>query len=120
MFGEISSYFVMTCPPVYSLAIKAFTADWTVASKGVPTHNVIAGRGRISDRTLGKYHRNQLFTETLRQITLLPGVQLFNTVAAKANESRLYERLLNRINRTLLAWDSRATGRARFSIGTTS
>src|SRR5579864_5777311 len=31
--GEISSYFVMTCPPVYPRAIKAFTADWTVASK---------------------------------------------------------------------------------------
>src|SRR5579863_9588780 len=31
--GEISSYFVMTCPPVYPSTIKAFTADWTVASK---------------------------------------------------------------------------------------
>lgn len=67
----------------------------------------VTGRGRISGRTIGKYQRNQIFRETLRQITLLPRVQLFNAVAAKANESRLYERLLNRINRTLLAWDSR-------------
>jgi len=40
--GEISSYSVMTCPPAYPHTIKAFTADWTVASKGVPAHDGIA------------------------------------------------------------------------------
>jgi hypothetical protein len=55
VFREISGYFVMTCPPVYSLTIKAFTADWTVASKGVPTHNVIASN-------LDFWHTHQLAT----------------------------------------------------------
>ena len=53
--GEISSYFVMTCPPVYSLAIKAFTADWTVPSKGVPADDVIANN-------LDFWHTHQLAT----------------------------------------------------------
>jgi hypothetical protein len=55
MSGEISSYFVMTSPPVYSLAIEAFTANWTVASKGVPAHNVIATK-------LDFWHTDQLAT----------------------------------------------------------
>jgi hypothetical protein len=55
VFGEISSYFVMTCPPVYSVAIKAFTAHWTVAAKGVPAHNVIANK-------LDFWHTDQLAT----------------------------------------------------------
>jgi hypothetical protein len=55
VFGEISSYFVMTCPPIYCLAIKAFTADWTVASKSVPAHNVIANN-------LDFWHTHQLAT----------------------------------------------------------
>jgi hypothetical protein len=59
VFGEISSYFVMTCPTVYSLAIKAFTADWTVASKGVPAHNVIANN-------LDFWHTHKLATTSLR------------------------------------------------------
>ena len=67
----------------------------------------VSGRGRISSQILGKYQRSELFKETLRFIARLPGVRLFNAVSPRANESRLYERLLNRINRTLLAWDSR-------------
>jgi len=53
VFVEISSYFVMTCPSVYSLTIKAFTADWAVASKGVPAHDVIANN-------LDFWHTHQL------------------------------------------------------------
>ena len=53
--GEISSYFVMTCPPVYPSTIKAFTADWTVASKGVPAHDVVANN-------LDYWHTPQLAT----------------------------------------------------------
>jgi hypothetical protein len=67
----------------------------------------VSGRGRISSRILGKYQRSQIFRETLRQITQLPGVHLFNAVASKTHEAMLYERMLNRINRTLLAWDSK-------------
>lgn len=67
----------------------------------------VSGRGRISNQAIGKYQRSQLFRQTLSEIIQLPGVRLFNAVAAKSNEPRLYERLLNRVNRTLLAWKSR-------------
>src|SRR5215472_8245926 len=67
----------------------------------------VSGRGRISNQTVGKHVRCQLFNQTLTEITKLPNVHLFNAVARKNDERRLYERLLNRINRTLLAWKSR-------------
>lgn len=66
----------------------------------------VSGRGRISKQTIGKYERTQLFRRTLKEITALPGVRLFNAVGPKAHEARLYERLLNRVNRTLFAWGS--------------
>jgi hypothetical protein len=59
----------------------------------------VSGRGRISNQTIGKYQRSQLFKQTLKEVTNLPGARLFNAVAAKSGETRLYERLLNRINR---------------------
>jgi hypothetical protein len=64
----------------------------------------VSGRGRISSRIIGKYERSQLFRRTLSEITTMPEVRLFNAVGPKAQEARLYERLLNRINRTLIAW----------------
>lgn len=67
----------------------------------------VSGRGRISRMVLGKYQRCKIFRETLVMVSRLPGVQLFNAVGPKAREDMLYERLLNRINRTLRAWQSR-------------
>ena len=67
----------------------------------------VSGRGRISANVLGKYKRCQIFRETLVMISRLPGIQIFNAVGPKNREDMLYERLLNRINRTLRAWQSR-------------
>lgn len=82
--------------------------DWGVFVK-VEFHatEFVSGRGRISGQTIGKYRRSEMFKDTLRHIAQLPDVHLFNAVAAKSNEAVLYERLLNRINRTLLTWKSR-------------
>lgn len=67
---------------------------------------LVSGRGRISEKTIGKYERSQVFKETPQEITQLPGARLFNAIGPKDKEAMLYERLLNRINRTLVSWQS--------------
>lgn len=66
----------------------------------------VSGRGDISDRVVTKFQRASIFNQTLGLITQLPGVRLFNTVFPKSQMMRAYERLMNRINRSLLAWGS--------------
>jgi uncharacterized protein DUF3800 len=58
----------------------------------------VGGRGRISPQIVAKGTRCRLFRETLTFIAKLPGVRLFNAIAPKANESLIFERLMNRIN----------------------
>jgi Protein of unknown function (DUF3800) len=69
----------------------------------------VAGRGRIAPDIVPKGARCRLFLETLRFIAALPGVRLFNACASsKANEALVFERMMNRINKTMESWDSRA------------
>jgi hypothetical protein len=68
----------------------------------------VGGRGKIAAKDIFKGTRCSLFKETLTKIASLPGVRLFNAAAPKAFEARIYERLLNRINRTMKEWDSHA------------
>jgi hypothetical protein len=68
----------------------------------------VAGRGRIADRVVTKTQRCQIFTDTLKMITSLPGVRLFNALGGKAQDERIFERLTNRINRTMESWQSHA------------
>lgn len=67
----------------------------------------VAGRGRIADKVIPKGARCRIFGETVLEITKLPGVHLFNAAAPKNEEERIFERMLNRINRTMQAWDSK-------------
>ncbi len=66
----------------------------------------VSGRGRPSERMLSKSERVSIFREGLQLMARLPEVHLFNAVFPKKEEERAFERLLNRINRTLEAWDS--------------
>ena len=68
----------------------------------------VSGRGRISDCVVTKGRRCQIFKEALQMVTSLPGARLFNAVFSAKQDERAFERLLNRINRTMLTWDSRA------------
>lgn len=69
----------------------------------------VSGRGQIADRVVTKGRRCQIFKETLEMMTNLPGARLFNAVFLPAKEDeRAFEWLLNHINRTMQAWDSRA------------
>jgi hypothetical protein len=67
----------------------------------------VSGRGRIAPTAIPKGARCRIFDETLIEITKLPGVHLFNAAAPKTEETRIFERMLNRINRTMVAWDSK-------------
>lgn len=68
----------------------------------------VSGRGRIADKTVAKGRRCEIFKEALTLLASIDGVRLFNAVFPKSADERGFERLLNRINRTMQAWDSRA------------
>ncbi len=68
----------------------------------------VSGRGEIADRTITKGRRCQIFKDTLTLVAELPGARLFNAVFWAKEDEEAFERLVNRINRTMQAWDSRA------------
>ncbi len=68
----------------------------------------VSGRGQISDRRISKSRRCAIFKDALRLTASLPEAGLFNAVFPARQEERAFERLLNRINRTMMAWDSHA------------
>jgi hypothetical protein len=68
----------------------------------------VSGRGRIADRIIFKNRRCEIFGLALSEVAQLPEVVLFNAVFPHGQDERAFERLLNRINRTMQAWDSHA------------
>ncbi len=68
----------------------------------------ISGRGRIASRVVPKGRRCCIFRDTLQLMASLPDTKLFNVVSRPKEDKRAFERLLNRINRTMQSWDSRA------------
>jgi hypothetical protein len=74
--------------------------------KEIHAWKLVSGRGRIADRVIGKYHRHQIFREHLELVARLPSAKLFNAVGAAKDDERIFEWMLNRIERTLKSWDS--------------
>jgi hypothetical protein len=68
----------------------------------------LSGRGFCSKSHITLERRCEIYFEALTNIAKLPGVRLFNAIGHRRNESRLFERLLNRLNRALMEWGSRA------------
>jgi hypothetical protein len=68
----------------------------------------VSGRGYLGPRVVAKGRRCQIFRDALAMVAGLPGVRLWNAVFPASDEERAFERLLNRINRTMEAWGSRA------------
>jgi hypothetical protein len=66
----------------------------------------VSGRGNISDRVVTKRRRCEIFAETLTMMAQLPGVRMFNACFPRKADLRALERLTNRIDRTLRAWES--------------
>ena len=72
------------------------------------TWKFVSGRGRPSDRIVTKGERATIFKGTLAMMAAFPGARLFNAVFPLNQDERAFERMLNRINRTLEAWGSYA------------
>ena len=93
--------------------IKAFrralrASDGIFVQKEFHAWEFVSGRGQISDRVVTKWRRSRIFIEALRVAAGLPGARLFNAIAPKKKENWAFERMVNRINRTMVAMDSRA------------
>lgn len=68
----------------------------------------VGGRGRIAPHYVSKEKRCEIYDRCLTRITKLPNISLFNAISSKKDEFTLFERLLNRVNRTMKEWDSQA------------
>ncbi len=66
----------------------------------------VSGRGQIAPAIVTKPQRAAIFRQALETVTNLPGAQMLNACFPKGQADRAFERLLNRIERSLVAWDS--------------
>lgn len=66
----------------------------------------VSGRGRPSAIVVTKSQRARIFQEALKVVADLPGGRLFNAVFPANADEQAFEWLLNRINRTMVSWDS--------------
>ncbi len=66
----------------------------------------VSGRGRIAPTYVSLQQRAQIFRTALETVVHLPGAQMLNACFPKGQANRAFERLLNRIERSLVAWDS--------------
>ena len=75
--------------------------------KEIHAHDFVSGRGRIADRVVGKYDRVRIFEGLLRLLAQLPSVMLINVCLDSAGRKNVqldaWDRLTNRIERTMLA-----------------
>jgi hypothetical protein len=80
-------------------------------TKEIHAREFVAGRGRVSDRIIGKYQRSQIFLGLLQLVARLPEVQLINVCLEKCNhkdpEMDAWNRLVNRVERTMKEFDDR-------------
>ena len=82
-------------------------SDGIYIHKELHAWKLVSGRGCIADRTVPKARRCEIFKDALSLASALPGAKLFNAVFPKGREKTAFEWLLNRVNRTMQAWDSR-------------
>ncbi len=81
-------------------------SDGILITKELHAWKFVSGRGNISDRVVPKGRRCQIFHDSLAFLAGLPSLHLFNSCLR--NQDWAFERLVNRINRTVQAWGSRA------------
>jgi hypothetical protein len=83
-------------------------SDNMFVTKELHATEFVGGRGRVGTEIVTKARRGEIFRETLQMIAGLPKVRMFNAICAKNREKILFERLINRINRTMATWKSNA------------
>jgi hypothetical protein len=81
--------------------------------KEIHARDLISGRGRISEQVIGKHARSRIFHALLRLVATLPEVLLFNVCLERKDrrdpQLDAWDRLLNRIERTMLNIDTTET-----------
>lgn len=80
--------------------------DGILVHKELHAWEFVSGRGRIANRVVPKGRRCQIFRDILTMAGGLPGCRLFNATFPHKADTKAFEWLLNRINRTMQAWDS--------------
>jgi hypothetical protein len=79
--------------------------------KEIHAQEFVSGRGRIADQVIGKHDRSRIFEGLLRLVAQLPNVMVINIcldVAGRKNpQLDAWDRLLNRIERSMLAFEDR-------------
>jgi len=77
--------------------------------KEIHASEFVNGRGRVSDRTLGKHERSRIFDGLLRLVAQLPNVMLINVCLTNKDHPDVqlvaWDRLMNRIERTMLEFE---------------
>jgi hypothetical protein len=77
-------------------------------SEEIHAYKLVSGRGRPSPKILTKYQRSVIFKDILTMVANLPELQIFNACGPLSQDGWIFERLMNRINRTLETWNNRA------------
>jgi hypothetical protein len=79
--------------------------------KEIHAHEFVAGRGRVAPKVIGKWQRSRIFLDLLRLVARLPHVYVINVCLDVADhddvELTAWDRLLNRIERTMLEYERR-------------
>lgn len=85
--------------------------------KEIHATDFVAGRGRIADRQIGKWERSRIFYGLLELVTTLPKVLCFNVCLDTAQHADpqmiAWDRMMNRIERTLLEFERRELPKRR-------
>jgi len=78
--------------------------------KEIHARELVSGRGRISNQVVGKHTRSRIFHGLLQLVATLPETMLFNVCleskGRKDPQLDAWDRLLNRIERTMLHVDN--------------
>jgi hypothetical protein len=80
-------------------------------SKEIHARDLVAGRGKLSPNPIGKWQRSRIFHDLLQLVASLPNVLVFNVCLDTPNypdpQMTAWDRLLNRIERTMLEQENR-------------
>jgi hypothetical protein len=92
-------------------AIKEFrrnlrASDGIYINREFHAVDFVTGRGKIAAGVVTKWRRCEIFRETIDFTTRLTEARLFNAFGPRAEKIQSLERLINRINRTMLEWHS--------------
>src|SRR5262249_10189772 len=87
----------------------------------IHAHELVSGRGNLGPQTIGKHQRSRIFLGLLTVVAKLPGTMLFNVCLKKAGykdvQLTAWDRLTNRIERTMRAYEERELPRRGGVLG---